>query len=238
MSYSRQYTYQWVDDSSYESVWDLQTKHHRMLIDQKRAALDQNLIDYVPDHKLILCHHRPVFTLGKSGSMDHLLLTEEELSTQNIEFFKINRGGDITYHGPGQITGYPILDMDSFYHDVHRYVRELEEAVILTLQHYEIIGMRIPDYTGVWIAPDDDNIKYRKVCAIGVHMSRWVTLHGFALNVNTDLSFFERIVPCGIVDEDKQVTSIERELGRSVDIHEVAEVFLASFDRVFNAKRK
>jgi lipoyl(octanoyl) transferase len=162
-------------------------------------------------------------TLGRSGSEDHLLFDEAGLQAKGIEFFKINRGGDITYHGPGQIVGYPIFDLDEFFTDVHRYVRYLEEAVIRTLADYGITdAYRIKEYTGVWL-PQKGWLPKRKICAIGVHLSRWVTMHGFAFNVNTDLGYFRHIVPCGINDKDKDVTSLANELGHTMDEHEVKE---------------
>jgi len=163
--------------------------------------------------------------------MDHLLLDQDALEKNSIEFFKINRGGDITYHGPGQITGYPIFDLDHFFTDVHRYVRTLEECVIRTLDHYGIEGTRLPDYTGVWVGNGKNK---RKICAIGVHLSRWVTMHGFAFNVNTDLSYFEHIVPCGIDEEGLSVTSLSKELGAEADMPEVKHLLKESFAEVFN----
>lgn len=189
---------------------------------------------YLQPHRFLLCEHHHVFTLGKSGSLDHLLLNEEELNSQAIEFFKINRGGDITYHGPGQITGYPILDLDEFFTDVHRYVRSLEEMIIRYLRTMGLEGLRIEGYTGVWLPPDEKSPFYRKICAIGVHLSRWVSMHGFAFNVNTDLSYFDRIVPCGIVDEDKRVTSLSAETGQSFNLKAVGDELLSIFVDLFN----
>jgi lipoyl(octanoyl) transferase len=158
-----------------------------------------------------------VYTLGKSGKPENLLLNEQGLLEKQATYYKINRGGDITYHGPGQIVGYPILDLDHFFTDIHLYLRTLEEAVILTLADYGLSAGRYPGYTGVWL--DADNEKARKICAMGVRCSRWVTMHGFAFNVNTDLNYFKNIVPCGI--DDKDVTSMQRELGFVIDIAEV-----------------
>src|SRR5690606_8417798 len=158
-----------------------------------------------------------VYTLGKSGKPENLLLDTEGLQKKAATFYKINRGGDITYHGPGQIVGYPILDLDNFFTDIHLYLRTLEEAVIRTLALYGIEAGRYPGYTGVWL--DADNARARKICALGVRASRWVTMHGFAFNVNTDLSYFDNIVPCGI--DDKDVTSMAREVGKPLDIEEV-----------------
>ncbi len=168
---------------------------------------------------LIFTEHPHVYTLGKSGKPENLLLDENGLKEKHATYHKINRGGDITYHGPGQIVGYPILDLDNFFTDIHLYLRTLEEAIILTLRDYGIESGRYEGYTGVWL--DADNDKARKICAMGVRCSRWVTMHGFAFNVNTDLSYFGNIVPCGI--DDKDVTSMKRELGKDVDIEEVKE---------------
>ena len=165
--------------------------------------------------------------------MDHLLLNEAELQTKGIAFFKINRGGDITYHGPGQVVGYPIFDLDCFFTDVHKYVRYIEEAVILTLAEYGLKGVRYEGYTGVWLEPEGDQPK-RKICAIGVHLSRWVTMHGFAFNINTDLNYFDYIIPCGINDPDKTVTSLSIELGHEVSILEVKSKLIKHFARLFN----
>jgi len=181
---------------------------------------------------LLFCQHPHVYTLGKSGSVDHLLLNEAEMTERNVEYFKINRGGDITYHGPGQIVAYPIFDLEQFFTDVHRYVRSLEEVVIATLAEYGVVASRIKGFTGVWI----EGTPNRKICAIGVHMSRWVTLHGFAFNINTDLNYFKHIVPCGIDDADKTVTSLAAELGNTVEIEEVKTKLLHHFSRIFNFK--
>lgn len=184
-------------------------------------------------HHLLFCEHPPVMTLGRSGAEEHLLLDEAGLREKGIEFYKINRGGDITYHGPGQIVGYPIFDLDEFFTDVHRYVRYLEEAVIRTLAEHGIEdAYRIKEYTGVWL-PQKGWLPKRKICAIGVHLSRWVTMHGFAFNVNTDLGYFRHIVPCGINDKDKDVTSLAKELGHAVDENEVKEKLRHHFAELF-----
>ncbi len=176
--------------------------------------------DYTPTpNYLVFCEHPHVYTLGKSGKPEHLLLDEKGLKAKKASYYAINRGGDITYHGPGQIVGYPILDLDNFFTDIHLYLRTLEEAVILTLADYGLNAGRYPGYTGVWFDADNENA--RKICAMGVRCSRWVTMHGMAFNVNPDLDYFKNIVPCGI--DDKDVTSMERELGREVDIEEVKE---------------
>ncbi len=210
---------------SYREAWAYQEARLQELVQRKldnRLRQKSGLPDLTQQHYLLFCEHLPVFTMGKSGSMEHLLLNESELSHLGFEFFKINRGGDITYHGPGQIVGYPIFDLECFFTDVHRYVRYLEEAVIRTLAEYGITGAREAGYTGVWLEATSERPK-RKICAIGVHLSRWVTMHGFAFNVNTDLSHFQYIVPCGIRDSDKDVTSMAAELGAPVEMVEVKE---------------
>jgi lipoyl(octanoyl) transferase len=178
---------------------------------------------------LVFCEHPHVYTLGKSGKPEHLLLDEQGLEEKNASYYTINRGGDITYHGPGQVVGYPILDLDNFFTDIHLYLRTLEEAVILTLADYGLKAGRYPGYTGVWF--DADNDKARKICALGVRCSRWVTMHGFAFNVNTDLDYFKNIVPCGI--DDKDVTSMQRELGRKVDEEEVKAILKGHITELF-----
>ena len=185
----------------YQAAWDLQTQLHKELVDNKRAGYP------VPQrHYFILCEHPPVYTLGKSGSEDNLRIDEVERETRQIEYFKINRGGDITFHGPGQLVGYPILDLDLIFTDVHKYVRYLEQVIINVLQKYNIEGGRSDRYTGVWINGDKVLDEARKICAIGVHLSRWVTMHGFAFNVNTNLSYFDHIIPCGITDPNKSLS--------------------------------
>jgi lipoyl(octanoyl) transferase len=182
-------------------------------------------------HYLLFVEHPPVYTLGKSGKMDHVLIGEEERSERGIEFYQTNRGGDITFHGPDQVVGYPILDLEKFYTDIGKYLRALEDVIILTLEEYGITAGRSAGETGVWIDALEKG-KERKICAMGVRCSRWVTMHGFALNVNTDLSFFNHIIPCGIVN--KKVTSIKEELGRAVSMEEVKEKLKANFCKVFN----
>jgi lipoyl(octanoyl) transferase len=208
----------------YKIAWDRQTEMHRALVEQKRNG--KNTLPNV----LVICQHHPVYTLGKSGSTDHLRWDEEERARQGLEFYKINRGGDITYHGPGQLVVYPIFDLSQFFQDVHRYVRSLEEAVIRTLNDFDISGERVKDYTGVWLQGQPK----RKVCAIGVHLSRWVSMHGLALNVNPRLAHFDGIVPCGIAEDDKEVTSMSKELGMDIDINKVEERLIAHFEDIFD----
>ena len=184
-------------------------------------------------HYLLFVEHPPVYTLGKSGKIEHVLMNEEQRMERGIEFYQTNRGGDITFHGPEQIVGYPILDLEKFYTDIGRYLRELEEIIILTLAEYGIEAGRSTGETGVWI---DTAIKgrERKICAMGVRCSRWITMHGFALNVNTDLSYFNGIVPCGI--QNKKVTTLKEELGKEVSMEEVKEKLKRNFEKVFNAE--
>jgi lipoyl(octanoyl) transferase len=184
-------------------------------------------------HYLLFCEHPPVYTLGKSGHMQNVLLSEDEMEEKEIEFFKTNRGGDITFHGLQQVVGYPILDLEKFYTDIGKYLRSLEEVIILTIAEYGISGTRSKGETGVWIQPGIPG-RERKICAMGIRCSRWITMHGFALNVNTDLSYFNNIIPCGIVN--KQVTSIERELGQEVDINDVKRKIIKNFSRVFDVE--
>lgn len=212
----------------YKEAWDLQTAIHKQLVDNKRAGYP------VPQqHYFLLCEHPPVFTLGKSGSEDHLKINEEELDAYNIEYFKINRGGDITFHGPGQLVGYPILDLDLIFTDVHRYVRSLEEVIIRVLKYYQIQGGRNDRYTGVWVQSPNAGHELQKICAIGVHLSRWVTMHGFAFNINTNLSYFNHIIPCGIADPDKSVCSLSGLLGKDVDLQQIKNQVVAEFGQVF-----
>ena len=180
---------------------------------------------------LLFVEHPAVFTLGKSGNIQNVLLSEERLNEKGIEFFRTNRGGDITFHGPRQIVGYPILDLEKFDTDIGHYLRNLEEVIILTLADYGIIAGRSKGETGVWIDPDIKG-RERKICAIGVRCSRWITMHGFAFNVNTDLSYFNYIIPCGI--QNKQVTSLQKELGKEIDIADAKEKVKRNFEKVFD----
>lgn len=224
--------YHHLKNLNYSDVWDFQKTLQRSLIQIKRKNLGKDALSHLinPPGHFIICEHNPVYTLGKSGSQDHLLESDENLKSKNIEFFKINRGGDITFHGPGQITGYLILDLDNYYHDVHKYVRDIEGAIIRFLSEYGIEATRIKDFTGVWV---EENEAQRKLCAIGVHMSRWVSLHGFALNIHTDLNYFKGIVPCGIDEKEKEVSSLSKELGRNITIDEVIPKLLKAFEATF-----
>lgn len=212
----------------YQEAWDRQERIFAQIVQQKTDNR-LNGTDSPTDNYLIFVEHPHVYTLGKSGKAENLLLDEQGLLDKQATYYKINRGGDITYHGPGQLVGYPILDLDNFFTDIHLYMRTIEEAVIRTLADYEIEAGRYPGYTGVWLDPDNE--KARKICAIGVRASRWVTMHGFAFNVNTDLNYFNNIVPCGI--DDKAVASLQGELGREVPMIEVKERLQKHFADLF-----
>jgi lipoyl(octanoyl) transferase len=218
---------------SYQEAWDYQRQLHTELVERKLRNKDTDTPE-PQHHYLLMVEHPPVFTLGKSGSVDHLLLSELELEEQGFTFFKINRGGDITYHGPGQLVVYPIFDLDHFFNDLHRYIRYLEEAVIRTCADFGIgDASRIDAYTGVWL-PETPRLPARKICAIGVHMSRWVSMHGLAFNINTDLSHFKYIVPCGIDEPDKDVTSLQQELGATCNMQTVKDRVLYHLKEQFD----
>ncbi|MBM4167523.1 MAG: lipoyl(octanoyl) transferase LipB, partial [Ignavibacteria bacterium] len=201
--------------TDYKHTWDLQ-KNFFSLVEEKAIG-----------DVLILNEHEHVYTIGKSGDDNHLLASEEELKINGVDVFHIDRGGDITYHGPGQLVGYPILNLDNYYCDIHRYLRDLEEVLILTLNDFGIEGTRNNDFTGVWVGEN-------KIAAIGVKVSKWITMHGFAFNVNTDLSYFDRIIPCGIFH--KGVTSLEKLLGKKIAMNEVEESVIRNFEKVFSVK--
>ncbi|MEM8585312.1 MAG: lipoyl(octanoyl) transferase LipB [Bacteroidota bacterium] len=236
-------SYRFLPRADYQQTWDLQTSIHQALVNKKRARRKAEKaeaeIDTSPQaHQLLFVEHAPVYTLGKSGSMDHLLLNEQQLEAGGFQFYKINRGGDITYHGPGQLVAYPILDLDEFFTDVHRYVRSLEEIVIQMLAHFGLPeAYREKGYTGVWL-PATGQLPKRKICAIGVHLSRWVTMHGLALNVHPDLQHFDHIIPCGIQEADRSVTSMAKELSRPIDLQEVIPVLKEKFEEVFDCALK
>lgn len=223
--------YQELGLIDYQQAWDYQEKLFNEALSIKTANRSHSEDEQVstPNY-LLFCEHPHVYTLGKSGKLDHLLLDEEELADKEARFYKINRGGDITYHGPGQLVGYPILDLDNFFTDIHRYMRYLEEAIIRVLADYGIVAGRISGLTGVWL-DHEQQLRPRKICAMGVKASRWVTMHGFALNVGPDLSYFGNIVPCGI--DDKAVTSMEAELGRPVEMGEVMDRLKKHLAEVF-----
>ncbi|WP_233522444.1 lipoyl(octanoyl) transferase LipB [Chitinophaga silvatica] len=214
----------------YQEAWDYQEKLLKQNVGLKSAAAGQIPVDTT--NYLLFCEHPPVYTLGKSGHMENLLVSQEALKEQGIGFVPTNRGGDITFHGPGQIVGYPILDLEKFYTDIGKYLRNLEEVIIRTIAEYGLKGDRSAGETGVWLEPHD-KAKARKICAMGVRCSRWVTMHGFALNVNTSMDYFNKIVPCGI--QDKKVASLSHELGREIDINEVKEKLRKNFAEIFEA---
>lgn len=212
----------------YKKAWDIQEKYFKQAIDRKIAIRNGEKLP-PPSNYLILCEHPNVYTIGKSGKEENLLLSSEEVKSKEASFYKINRGGDITYHGPGQLVVYPILDLDQFFTDIHKYMRYLEQAVINTLLKFGIQSSRIDGMTGVWI--DSALPSARKICAMGVKSSRWVTMHGIGFNINTNLDFFSHIVPCGI--DDKAVTSMQKELDIEVDMQEVENIIIEEFKSLF-----
>jgi lipoyl(octanoyl) transferase len=214
----------------YKSAWDYQEKLMQTNLSIKKASEEPGSLPSTTNY-LLFVQHPPVYTLGKSGKIEHVLINEQDRQGKGIEFYQTNRGGDITFHGPQQIVGYPILDLEKFYTDIGRYLRELEEVIIRTLADYGIKAGRSKGETGVWIEPEVKG-KERKICAMGVRCSRWITMHGFALNVNTDLNYFNFIIPCGI--QNKKVTSLREELGREVPIEEVKTRLKHHFEEVFN----
>ncbi|EON77045.1 Octanoate-[acyl-carrier-protein]-protein-N-octan oyltransferase [Lunatimonas lonarensis] len=218
----------------YKETWDFQERLFSQTVDtkiQNRSLADEK--QAITSNFLLFVEHPHVYTLGKSGDNGHLLLDEEGLKHHQAVFYKINRGGDITYHGPGQLVGYPILDLDNFFTDIHKYLRFLEEAVIRTLAEYGVAAGRIDGLTGVWL-DHEKQLNPRKICALGVKSSRWVTMHGFAFNVNADIHYFQHIVPCGI--PDKAVTSLHLELGRPVDMAEVKEKMKRHLSELFDMR--
>lgn len=207
---------------AYKECWDYQLALFHEMVERKKWNGNNPELPKPTESRLIFCAHPHVYTLGKSGKEENLLLQKSELKLHGAEFFHINRGGDITYHGPGQIVGYPIFDLDFFFHDIHLFIDKLEDAIIATLKHYGIVAGRGPKgYTGVWVDWENPE-KARKICAFGMHTSRWVTMHGFALNVNTNLAYYKHIIPCGI--DDRDVTSMQRELGKDMDETEVKQL--------------
>lgn len=215
----------------YKEAWDYQTEVFESVVNTKIAnrKLEEG-VRTTTNNYLIFCEHPHVYTLGKSGVESNLLLNEEGLSAKNATYYKINRGGDITYHGPGQIVGYPILDLDNFFTDIHKYLRFLEEAIIQTLSEFGLVSGRIEGLTGVWLDHEKQE-NPRKICAMGVKSSRWVTMHGLAFNVNTDLDYFKNIIPCGI--DDKAVTSLQHELGELQDIEKVKSILQEKIATLF-----
>ncbi|MBP8033637.1 MAG: lipoyl(octanoyl) transferase LipB [Bacteroidia bacterium] len=218
----------------YKACWDFQETLFNETIAQKIANRNVDPEQQVETkNHLLFVEHPHVYTLGKSGDASHLLINDNQLQEKQATYYKINRGGDITYHGPGQLVGYPILDLDHFFTDIHKYLRLLEETIILTLDEYGIKAGRSKGETGVWL--DEDNVfKARKICAMGVRCSRWVTMHGWGFNVNSDLNYFSNIVPCGI--QDKAVTSLNKELGHDVDMNEIKEKLKKHFSVLFECE--
>lgn len=215
----------------YKEAWDYQEGLFDGIIKQKMLNRNSDADEQIPtDNYLLFCEHPHVYTLGKNGSENNLLIGQMQLSDKKATFYKINRGGDITYHGPGQLVGYPILDLDNFSPDVHQYVSFLEEAVIRTISEYGLDGTRLKGASGVWLDPDNP-AKARKICAVGIRTSRWVTMHGFAFNINSDLSYFDLINPCGFTD--KKATSLQTELKRSFDMEEVKDKVLKHLTTLF-----
>jgi len=219
----------------YQEVWDYQEsllKDNATIKATCRQSAETILPQMVPtQHHLLFLEHNPVYTLGKSGKYEHLLINEKDCAARGIEYFHINRGGDITFHGPGQLVGYPILDLEKFKPDLGWFLRSLEEVIILTLAEYGLKADRSPGETGVWLDPQIPG-KERKICAMGIKCSRWITMHGFAININTDLNYFNFILPCGI--QNKQVTSLVKELGREILMDEVKYKVKKNFEIVFD----
>lgn len=228
--------FQDLGQMDYAAAWDYQETLMRANLDIKAkwyaTGQSANQPTEKTTHHLLFCSHPHVYTLGKSGQESNLLVTESELESIGATFYRTNRGGDITYHGPGQIVGYPVLDLERFFTDLGRYMRSLEEMVIVMLRQWGIAGERLPGSTGVWLEPDTP--RARKICAMGVKCSRWITIHGFALNVNADLRYFNHIVPCGITD--KAVTSMQQELGYAVDESTVKDQLKIAFEHLFDAR--
>ena len=217
----------------YKEAWLFQEKFFNEILEIKSKNRNEGSEITTKNH-LIFCEHPHVYTLGNSGNKENLLVNEEYLKSRGASFYKTNRGGDITYHGPGQIVGYPIFDLDNFFNDIGKYLRFLEEVIILTLKEYGLSGERSKGETGVWL--DVGKPTARKICAMGVKTSRWVSMHGFAFNLNTDLSYFENIIPCGI--NDKKVTSLEKEIGHKIDVDHAKSLLKSNLERVFDLKLK
>lgn len=238
----QQVVFEDLGHKAYKETWDYQELLLKKNIDIKTTLRQLETVSSQPStvdcqlstqNYLLFVEHPPVYTLGKSGNEDNILMSEQELKINGIEFFHINRGGDITFHGPEQLVGYPILDLENFKTDIGWYLRSLEEVIILTLAEYGLTGERSKGETGVWIEPGVKG-KERKICAMGIKCSRWITIHGFAFNVNTDLNYFNNIIPCGI--QNKQVTSLEKELGRKVSMVEVKEKVKHNFEKIFECE--
>jgi lipoyl(octanoyl) transferase len=217
----------------YKEAWDFQEKLFQEGV-QRKINKRNGTEELNPENYLIFCEHPHVYTLGKSGEKEHLLLNQNELDQKNASFYHINRGGDITYHGPGQLVIYPIFDLEQFFTDIHKYMRFLEEAVIQTLSKFNVVGERSDGLTGVWLEPS--TINARKICALGVKSSRWMTMHGIGFNICTDLNYFNHIIPCGI--QNKDVTSLEKEISRTVTVEEVIPIILDELQQLFGFEIK
>jgi lipoyl(octanoyl) transferase len=229
-----------LGNMDYKTAWDYQESLLQENVRIKSAVFSQQPANEATvdcelptAHFLLFVEHPPVYTLGKSGNIENVLMSETQLEENGIQFFRTNRGGDITFHGDQQIVGYPILDLEKFYTDIGKYLRNLEEVIIATLADYGLKGARSAGETGVWLDPDVPG-RERKICAMGVRTSRWITMHGFAFNVNTDLSYFNNIIPCGI--QNKQVTSLKKELGKEIDFEEAKERVKKNFEKVFDVE--
>lgn len=233
-----------LGNMDYKEAWDYQESllkentRRKSLVHSREFGVTENILgasdsELPTQHYLLFVEHPPVYTLGKSGNIDNVLMSEKQLEENGIQFFRTNRGGDITFHGDQQIVGYPILDLEKFYTDIGKYLRNLEEVIIASLADYGLKGARSAGETGVWLDPDVPG-RERKICAMGVRTSRWITMHGFAFNVNTDLSYFNNIIPCGI--QNKQVTSLEKELGKKIDFEAAKDVVKKNFEKVFEVE--
>ena len=228
---NKKINFQDLGTKDYKATWNYQEELFKEIVDLKIKNRREETQIETPNYFLFV-QHPHVYTLGKSGDLSNLLLSEKQLQEKEATFYKINRGGDITYHGPGQIVGYPILDLENFFTDIHKYLRFLEEVIILTLAEYNITATRSDGETGVWLGVGTPFV--RKICALGVRASRWVTMHGFAFNVNANLGYFDNIIPCGI--KDKAVTSLHVELGREIDEVEIKEKIIKHFAKLFEAE--
>ena len=234
-----------LGNMDYKTAWDYQesllkenTRRKSLVFSHESGIANDSELptpnsELSTQHYLLFVEHPPVYTLGKSGNIENVLMSEAQLEENGIQFFRTNRGGDITFHGDQQIVGYPILDLEKFYTDIGKYLRNLEEVIIQTMADYGLKGARSAGETGVWLDPDVPG-RERKICAMGVRTSRWITMHGFAFNVNTDLSYFNNIIPCGI--QNKQVTSLEKELGKKIDFEEAKERVRKNFEKVFEVE--
>ena len=228
---NKKINFQDLGTKDYKATWNYQEELFKEIVDLKIKNRREETQIETPNYFLFV-QHPHVYTLGKSGDLSNLLLSEKQLQEKEATFYKINRGGDITYHGPGQIVGYPILDLENFFTDIHKYLRFLEEVIILTLAEYNITATRSDGETGVWLGVGTPFV--RKICALGVRASRWVTMHGFAFNVNANLGYFDNIIPCGI--KDKAVTSLHLELGKAIDEEEIKGKIIKHFTKLFEAE--